>query len=138
MARKQKSASRVSWSSGDVSGSQIIVGDGNVLTIRKTSGPSQAELSELLSAFASLKEQIAKSAPADKKEDALQKADELQATVMAKRPDPSKMAAIRDWFVRNAPGIAGAVTGLVVNPIVGKLVAAAGDAVVNEFKKKLG
>jgi len=42
---------------------------------------------------------------------------------------------VRDWFAANVPKLAGAVAGLVVHPVVGKLVEAAGDAVVGEFKQ---
>ena len=40
---------------------------------------------------------------------------------------------VKRWFTRNVPRLAGTVTGVIVNPLVGMLVGAAGDAVVREF-----
>lgn len=136
MAKKQKPQSQVSWKSGNITGSQIVVGDGNVVIHNEPPPVSPAELKRLQGEFDNLKRQIEANVPADKKEEALAKADELQATVFDKKPNPSKMASIRNWFVKNAPGIAGAVTSVIVHPIVGKLVEVAGDTVANEFKKK--
>ncbi len=143
MAKKN---SQLSWKSGNISGSQITLGDNNVV-IRgnsnqvkqvKSTGISRAELKTLLAEFSSLKQQIEATAPPEKKAEALQKADELQAAVLDKKPNPTQMASIRDWFIKNAPGIAGSVTGLVVNPIVGKLVEAAGDAIASQFRRHFG
>ena len=138
MAKKQKSRSQVSWNSGNITGSQIVVGDGNVMVHNEAPTVSPAELKRLRARFSSLKRQIETTLPEDKKAEALSKANELQAAVLDKKPNPSKMASIRNWFVKNAPGIAGAVTSVVVHPIVGKLVEAAGDAVASEFRKKFG
>ena len=138
MTKKQKSQSQVSWNSGNITGSQIVVGDGNVMIHTEAPAITTAELKKLRAKFRMLKQQIEATVPEDKKVEALNKADQLQVTVLDKNPNPSKMASIRNWFVKNAPGIAGVVTSVVVHPIVGKLVEAAGDAVASEFKKKFG
>lgn len=130
MSRKQKPA--FSWSSGNITGSQVVIGDGNVITI------AQNERKVLQRQFSAIKKNIKKSAPPDKQDEALRKVAELQGNVLSDKPDPSSMARIRDWFVKHLPGIAGAVTGTIVNPIVGKLVEAAGDAVAGEFKRRFG
>lgn len=135
----------LTWNSGDITGSQIVLGDHNVMNQGNANkvvqneypGISSAELKKLQTKFTRLKEQIDSSA-AGIKDAALQKANELQEVVLSKKPSPSAMAKIRDWFVKNLPGVAGAVTGMIVNPIVGKLVEAAGDAVAGEFKKRFG
>jgi hypothetical protein len=137
---------KINWNSGDISGSQISVGNGNVMIqgqgnrVQQTkyTGISRAELKELQSGFTNLNAQIEATAPPEKKDEALQKAKELQEAVLEEKPDPSKIVLVRDWFLKNAPGLAGAVTGMVVNPIVGKLVAAAGDLAAGEFKRLLG
>ena len=136
MPKKQKK--QVNWSSGDIQGSQVVIGDDNVVVHNQQLAISRAELDDLQNRFASLKKQIKASAPSAKKSAALKKADELQKAVVSKKPNPSAMAEIRDWFVKNLPGIAGSVTGVVVNPIVGKLVEAAGDAVAGEFRRRFG
>jgi hypothetical protein len=58
--------------------------------------------------------------------------------VIAREPDISTMEYVKRWFVRHVPALAGAVTSIFVDPIVGKLVAAGGDALVAEFNRKLG
>ncbi len=97
---------------------------------------TQAELKALAELIAGLKQQVSVEAPTDKKEPALEKVSELEQAITDKKPDVSTMEYVRNWFVKNIPGLAGAVTGLVVNPLVGKLVEAAGETVAQEFKRR--
>jgi len=53
-------------------------------------------------------------------------------------PDLTTMEYVKKWFVKNLPALAGSVTSLVVHPVVGKLVTAAGDAAVAEFNRRFG
>jgi hypothetical protein len=46
------------------------------------------------------------------------------------------MEYVKVWFGKNLPGLAGAVTGLIVNPVVGKLVEVAGDVLAAEFRRR--
>ena len=48
------------------------------------------------------------------------------------------MVRVRTWFVAHLPSFAGAVTGLLVHPVVGALVKSAGDAVAAEFHRRIG
>jgi hypothetical protein len=48
------------------------------------------------------------------------------------------MEYVKNWFTKNVPGLAGAVTSVVVHPVVGKLVSAAGEAISSEFKRRFG
>jgi len=48
------------------------------------------------------------------------------------------MQYVRGWFAKHLPGLAGSVVGVVVHPVVGKLVTAAGDAAVAQFEQLLG
>jgi hypothetical protein len=48
------------------------------------------------------------------------------------------MEYVRDWFAKNIPTMAGAVTAVVVNPIVGRLVQAGGDTLVADFNRRFG
>lgn len=143
MPKKRKP--QVSWSIGDTSGAQIVVGEGNKvigndnrIEQNKIVVLSPAELETLRDQFSDLKKEIESSAPSDKKQAALKKADELQKAVLAKKTDTTTMTNVRDWFIKNLPGIAGTVTSVLVNPIVGKLVEAAGDLAAKEFRQKLG
>jgi hypothetical protein len=45
---------------------------------------------------------------------------------------------LQNWFGKNVLGLAGAVLSVVVHPIVGKLVEAAGDLFTTGFRKRFG
>ncbi len=63
---------------------------------------------------------------------------ELESAVITAEPDLTTMEYLRNWFVKRLPSIAGAVTDVIVNPIVGKLVGAAGDSLAAEFRRRFG
>ncbi|MGY1960782.1 hypothetical protein [Nocardia gipuzkoensis] len=48
------------------------------------------------------------------------------------------MEYVRNWFVRNLQEVGGAVAGLIVHPIVGRLVAGVGGALATEFRRHFG
>jgi hypothetical protein len=86
-----------------------------------------------------LRARVAEEVPPDKRALAVERVAELQAAVATEKPDQktlTKMEYVRDWFLENLPGLAGAVTSIVVHPIVGKLVATAGDSLVAEFQRR--
>lgn len=101
-------------------------------------GSAEIELDSLLQELKALKDRIAESAPAEKQASALERVDELTAAVTAEKPDLTTMEYVRNWFARNLPALAGAVTSVVVNPIVGRLVEAAGDTLAAEFRRRFG
>lgn len=126
---------------GNVERGQIAIGTGNILTqtIQNSApGLTQDELQALIGLMADLKQQVAAQAPADKAAPALEKVTELEQAITAKEPDLTTMEYVKNWFVKNIPQLAGAVTGLVVNPLVGKLVEAAGETIASEFKRRFG
>jgi hypothetical protein len=94
---------------------------------------NMAQLMELLE---TLHNQIQDTAPAEKKSQALERASELKETVLGGSPEISTLEYIKNWFARNLPGLAGTVTGIVIHPIVGKLVEAAGEAAAAEFRRR--
>jgi hypothetical protein len=126
--------------SGPVSG-QVAVGKA-IHQIQAVGAPvekvSDEELAALRAALAELRAQVAAApeVPEAQKEAARERVSELEDAVMAPEPDLSTMEYVRNWFAKHLPSLAGAVTGVVVNPIVGKLVAAAGDALTAEFKRR--
>jgi hypothetical protein len=126
--------------SGPVSG-QVAIGE-NITQTRTNQSVhvqiTEAELETLHSLIAELKAQVASTETGEKQTTALEKVSELEEAITTKTPDISTMEYVRNWFVKNIPQLAGAVTGLVVNPIVGKLVEAAGEAVAQEFKRRFG
>jgi hypothetical protein len=124
---------------GAVSGI-VAAGDHNIMTqTNLTTEPVSAEeLAQLREAIAALREQIAQQAPADQKAPALQRVNDLEEAVLAKKPDQSTIASVKNWFVAHVPALAGAVTSIVVDPIVGRLVRAAGDTLAADLQSNLG
>jgi len=124
---------------GTLSG-QVVVGDNNQLIRTHVAGPlvTEAERGQLELAFANLRAAVEQVAPAERRQAGQERITELQEAVMADEPDLTTMEYVRKWFTRNLPGVAGAVAAIIVDPIVGKLVAAAGDALVVEFDRRLG
>ncbi|HLF74617.1 MAG TPA: hypothetical protein VI524_09735 [Anaerolineales bacterium] len=122
---------------GPVSG-QIAVGKGitQISAPGWTARPSEAELASLRQAFAELREQVSAGSPPEKQPAALERVDELEEAITSSEPDLSTMEYVKVWFGKNLPGLAGAVTGLIVHPVVGKLVEAAGDVLAAEFRRR--
>lgn len=127
---------------GDNSG-QLAIGDNNtqeytslVNSQNTAAEPSPADLATLRQMFATLKTQVAETAPADKKASALERIDELEEAITAEEPDLTTMDYIKRWFVKNLPTLSGAVTSVVIHPIVGKLVEAAGTMAADEFQER--
>jgi hypothetical protein len=126
--------------SGDVSG-QVAVGKDITQTQAVGAAPPQvteAELAELRQAFADLKAKVEAEAPPEKKAAALERMDELEEAITAEEPDLTTMEYVKGWFVKNLPALGGAVTSILVHPIVGRLVEAAGDVAVTEFRRRFG
>ncbi len=138
--REERGQTRITTSIGGSVSGQVAVGNDN--TQIQTSGPvssaTEADLVELRQAVDALKAQVAAQAPPEKRSAAVERLDELHEAMTASKPKLSTMEYVRDWFVKNIPTMAGAVTAVVINPIVGKLVQAGGDALVAEFHHRFG
>ncbi len=91
-----------------------------------------ADLNEL---FAALRGLVLEQAPPGKKEEAAQQVDALQDAILEKTPNVTRMHAVLNWFRRNIPRLAGVVTSVILNPIVGKVVEAAGELAASEFRE---
>ena len=124
---------------GDMQGN-LAIGDQNVQqqTIGASPAPTEAELAEIRKLFTELRARVEAEAPADKKAAAKERVDELEKAVNDKKPDLSTMEYVKNWFTKNLPALAGAVTSIVLNPFVGILVKGAGELVVDEFKRRFG
>jgi len=120
---------------GDQSGQMAF---GNQIEQQMISGvpPTDVEVAELREQFRVLQRRVADEAPPELREEAQAKVAELETAVVADEPDLTTMEYLRNWFIKRLPSIAGAVTGVIVNPIVGKLVGAAGDGLVAEFRRR--
>ena len=114
---------------------------GNDITQSQTEGYSSVtpeEMSELLQILKDLRAKVKAMVEPEKKVSALAQVQKLEQTVITKRLDLSKMEKVKNWFGKNVPALAGAVTSVIVHPIVGKLVEAGGDLLVKEFQEKFG
>ncbi len=102
--------------------------------------PSPADLQqarqELEQLVKELNQKISVEVPPEKQAGALERTGELKEALLAKEPDITTLEYVKNWFVKNAPKLAGDVTGLIVHPIVGKLVEAAGELAAAEFRRR--
>lgn len=120
--------------SGNISGGQVAVGKD--IAQNQTVGTaaiSNEELAQLKTAFTELEAEVAAQAPPERRAAAVERVAELEQAVLADEPDVTTIQYVGRWFRSNLPQLAGSVLSLVVHPIVGKLVGAAGDALVAEF-----
>lgn len=125
---------------GNVSG-QVGIGQDIKQSQLVNSSPApvtEDELIRLKEQLAQLQETVSRQAPPEIQGAAVERVEELSQAVTASEPDLATMEYIKNWFVKNLPSLAGAVTSVIVNPIVGKLVEAAGDAVAAEFRRRFG
>ena len=118
---------------GTISESQVSIGDYNTLTQRVGLSPEDA--AQLRSLFADFKSSVAQEAPPETREEALAQADELERAIVADEPDPGKVRKVLGWFREHAPQLAGTAVSVVVNPLVGKLVEGAGQAIADHFRQ---
>jgi|SRR5579871_1617354 len=98
---------------------------------------SPGDIRELSATMTSLRDQIAAQVPAAQRDAAMQQVDKLQEALLP-QPKLGRMAEVRDWFIKNAPAVLGAVTAVFTNPIVGKIVEAAGEMAATAFRKRFG
>lgn len=153
MNSEPKSSHITNFSIGNLSGDGAVLGNENRVigkvtggtvnqaeTINTTPAPmSEADdLAVLRRILANVKAQVEAEAPPEKKEAALERMAELEEAVIAKEPDLSTMEYIKNWFIKNVPTLAGAVTSVVVHPIVGKIVEAAGETLATDFRHRFG
>lgn len=93
---------------------------------------------DLAGLFASLRRLVTEQAPAEQREEALAQVDALQKAIREDKPSLSKMESVLEWFKAHIPKLAGAVTSVILNPIVGKLVEAAGEMAAAELRDRFG
>lgn len=125
--------------SGTFRESQFNVGDHAVLTMHAGRAADERltddQLASLREQIARLEEEAATVVPEERSEAASEQLRDLAAaTVGADEPDPSRLKRIGRWFVRNAPELAGSVTTLLLGPLVGTLVGAAGGLTAAMFE----
>jgi hypothetical protein len=120
----------------DVSG-QVAAGRYIEQQANRTEVPVRPEdLAELRRLVDLLKHEVTAAAPPQQQDAALERVRELQEAVVSEQPDVTTMAYVRNWFVKHLPQLAGAVTSVIVHPLVGRVVEAAGDLAAAEFRRQ--
>jgi hypothetical protein len=121
--------------SGNVSGGQVAVGKHIAQNQAVgTAAVSSEELAQLQAAFSDLASEVEAQAPPERRAAAVERVAELEQALLTDEPDVTTIQYVGRWFRSNLPQLAGAVASVVIHPIVGKLVGAAGDALVAEFR----
>lgn len=137
MATEKPRNESVSATVGNVSGGNIAIGHTVTQTSTVTTGAGAVtpeQLAELKKNFADLRAELVEDPEVP--EEAPAKLDQLEKAITEGTPDIGTMERVRNWFLKYAPKMAGSVMALVVNPIVGSLVGAAGEAASSEFRKR--
>jgi hypothetical protein len=126
----QPSGDHFQISVGGSVGGNVVVGRNNqVMTNSSITTVTTADLAQFRAAVDELKAQLPTEAAAQ--------LETLHEAATAPTPDVSTMARVRTWFSAHLPTFVGAVTGLLVHPVVGALVKSAGDAIVEQFHREI-
>src|SRR5690242_8748750 len=133
MTQPDESPGKYSVTFGDVERSQVVVGDNANLT--QSVGLSVDEARQLRELFADFRATVAQDAPAGVRDEAIAQADELEHAVADGEPDPGRVRRVLHWFRDYAPGLVGLAATVVIHPIVGKAVEAAGEMVAAQFRE---
>jgi hypothetical protein len=121
-------------------GGQVAVGNEitqNIEQFNRTEPVTEAELADLRALIASLRAQVAANTPPECRESALERIDELAEAVTAEQPELGTARYVLEWFRKKVPALAGAVRDLVLNPLVSRIVGAAGDVAAADFQRFL-
>lgn len=116
-------------------------GDGNTVVVNaKTGVPTTLtpeEVRSVADSIAQLRDRITSDVPPGQRDAALRQVAQLQAAILP-QPKVGRMQEVRDWFVTHLPSMLGALTSIFVNPIVGKIVQAAGEMTASAFHSRFG
>ena len=88
--------------------------------------------------FEELRELVRNESPPELQEKALFEVRALQEAVEQEEPNLSTMQSVLNWFKRNIPRLAGAVTSVILHPIVGQVVEEAGEIAAEQFRALFG
>ena len=133
--------SYVAHISGGVSG-QFAQGENIVQTWTggAAGAADPADLAEVRRMLEELRARVEAEAPPEKKAEAVQQVEEIGKAIESKDPEdvPDRLGGVKSWFKRTLPALAGAVVSVIVNPIVGKVVEAAGTGLAAEVQRRFG
>jgi hypothetical protein len=131
---------RISAKISGQTGGDVIVGKG--IVVQKWGSASQVVGADGVDAlrreFEALRQQVQREAPPELQAEALERVAALEQATIGGQPDPGTMSKVRNWFQANLPKLAGGVVSLVIHPLVGKLVEAAGQVIADQFEAHFG
>lgn len=117
----------------------IAVGENIKQTKMLYSEPSEVteeDINIVRGLFTELRSKIEKDAPEDKRSAALERISEMESELTEGHPQLSTFDYVKNWFGKNLPSFVGGVVSVIVHPIVGKIVEAAGEIAAEEIKKR--
>jgi hypothetical protein len=129
---------------GDVkvgAGGQAVVGSKNVRQTLTVSGLNPAELGQVKRKLTALEKKLdALELPAETKAEAKQKVAELKQELTAtdRKPQGSKIVSAGKWLLQKIPALAGTLASVLISPVVGKVVGAAGELAADWVKDHFG
>lgn len=116
---------------------QIAVGgdiNQNIEQFNRTEPVTDAEIADLQALIADLRLQVQANTSPECREGALERIDELAEAMTAEQPELGTARYVLDWFRKKVPAMAGAVRTLILNPLVSRIVGAAGDVAAADFQ----
>ena len=123
-------------------GAQVAIGKGITQTItRALPDLTDEDLRQVRQLLSQVKEQIAAvDIPESKKLMGGEFAGQLEQELIRRDgpPDGSVIKVAGDWLIKNIPAIGGTLASLFLNPVVGKIVEAAGDIAASWVKRQFG
>jgi hypothetical protein len=125
-------------------GAQTVIGKQRQVTQTMTQRErdlSPVDRAEIELLMAQLREALAQAdAPEGKKSAGQEFVGQLEAelTKTGEIPDGNMIKLAGDWLLKNVPTLAGALASVFLNPIVGKVVEAAGDVAAGWVKQRFG
>lgn len=124
---------------GSISGGQVNIGPGRASLPGELEPPKLADdLAAVRRKLAELRARLEADAPPDKQAAALERWAELAEALTASPPDLDTLAYGRSWVAKNIPVLSQALLNLLACPEVARLMAAAGDSVAAEFRRRFG
>lgn len=113
MPKQQKPKSEISVNiTGDVSG-QVVVGNNNKMIKSVNHLPvASPRLEAMRRLLDELKGWIETEAPDNKREDALERVNELEHALFEPKPDLTTVEYVKKWFGKNLSNLAGSVAGI--------------------------
>ncbi len=123
---------------GSISGGQISLTLGGGQSPPDPPAPRlEALRAEVRRHVAEMQTQAESALPPEQRPPALERLAELGDALTAAPPDLDTAAYVKGWLQKKAPALGPALTGLLAQPAVGQLMAAAGEAVAAEFRRRL-